>query len=482
MAVDYDLVILGGTAIGRYAAAQAVQWNARVALVEPQECDFTAELHHQTLIHVGSLAQQMRRSPFQGLYWEPEPSRTLQLQWQETRSWAQAIAEVLADQGARGHSLELLAAAGVDVVMGQGEFCRRPRWGVSVNGRILRARAFLLAPVVSAKVPAIAGLAEINYLTLNTLWQQSWQTPPDRLIILGSDPRGVELAQVFSRLGTQVTLITRARLLPYEDREAAHLIQAQLESEGIKVLTQAIVHGAEPIDNGVLLKVNDRTLEAEALLLATPGQLDLTALNLGSVGVKWQPHRIEVNRKLQTTHDQIYACGEVLGGYSNPTLGQYEAAIALHNALFWPSASVNYQQVPLALLTHPELARVGLTEAQARQTYGESLFILKQFTKMLTKAQIQGEPTGFCKVIVRRNGEILGAHWVGTAASEAMGMIALAMQQQIKVGAIAQLPFVSSTPAELLQAIAQQWQQQRLTPWQKNGVEAWLRLRRDWSS
>jgi pyruvate/2-oxoglutarate dehydrogenase complex dihydrolipoamide dehydrogenase (E3) component len=479
MAVDYDLVILGGTAAGRYAAIQAVQWKARVALVEPQVYNSTADLHHQTLIHLGSLSQQMRRSPFQGLQWGSAAERQLRLHWTEARSWAEAIAEVLTAQGSPGHSLELLAAAGVDVVQGQGEFCRLPRWGISVNGRLLRSRAFLLTPATQVRVPAIAGLANVGYLTFDTLWQQSWQTPPDRLFILGSDPRGVELAQVLSRLGTQVTLVTRTSLLPHADRQASHLIQAQLEAEGVRVLPQAIVHQVEPMGNGILLKVNDRSLAAEALLLATPVHLDLMALNLESVGVVWQPHSIVVNAKLQTTHSQIYACGEVLGGYSSQTLGQYEAAIALRNALIWPSARVNYPQVPLAVFTDPELARVGLTEAQAQQAYDEPLVVLTQFAKTLTKAQIQAETTGFCKVIVRRNGEIVGAHWVGTAASEAIGMIALAMQQRIKIGAIAQLPLISSTHAELLQAIAQQWQHRTQ---QRHGLEAWLRLRRDWSS
>ncbi|NJR65845.1 MAG: NAD(P)/FAD-dependent oxidoreductase [Leptolyngbyaceae cyanobacterium CRU_2_3] len=140
--------------------------------------------------------------------------------------------------------------------------------------------------------------------------------------------------------------------------------------------------------------------------------------------------------------------------------------------------------MPLALLTQPELARIGLTEAQARQSYGETgkpLIILKQFTKTLAKDQIQGETTGFCKLIVRHNGEILGGHWVGTAASEGIGILALAMQQKIKVSAIAQLPFVTPSHAELLQAIAQQWQQTTKLS-QRNLVESWFRLQRDWSS
>ncbi|NJR65844.1 MAG: FAD-dependent oxidoreductase [Leptolyngbyaceae cyanobacterium CRU_2_3] len=335
MAVDYDLVILGGTAVGRYAAAQAVQQSARVALVEPEGYSSMVEVHHQTLIQIGYLAQQMRRSPFQGLHWGQhwgqvtpelgaERSADLRLQWQDTQGWAAAIAEVLEDQGSKGQSLDLLTASGVDVVIGQGEFCRLPRWGLSVNGRLLRSRAFLLAPPTQARVPAIAGLANMRYLTLDTLWQQSGQTVPERLLILGSDPRGIELAQVFNRFGTQVTLICRSRLLPQEDYEASHLIQAQLESEGVKVITQARVNQAEPVGNQISLKVNDRILEANALLLATLRQLDLAALNLEAVGVKWNPQKITVNRKLQTTHAQIYACGEALGGYADLTLGQYE--------------------------------------------------------------------------------------------------------------------------------------------------------------
>ncbi len=473
---DYDLVIVGGSAVGRYAAARAVQTTTqamRVALVEPETFNDLSDLHHATFLHAAHLSHQIRRSSHWGL---PKEQRQLspRFQWQETLAWAQGALESLEDQAT---SLELLAASGVDVIVGQGEFLRRPRWGFSVNGRMLRSRSFLLAPAAVCHIPASAGLESVPFLTLETLWQQSWQTLPDRLmpdhlVIMGSDPRGIELAQAFNRLGTQVTLISSRPLLPSEDREAVNLIQAQLEAEGVDIFTQAIVQKIQSSDCAskiqVCLEWSDRpqshTIQADALLLATPPQVDLTHLNLESVGVEWHPYGIAVNRKLQTSNPDIYACGTALGGHADLALARHEAAVALKNvrspqsflSSFFPQ-TVRYERVPFVLKTAPELARVGLTEIQAQRHYGAEVMTLKQFTKTLPKAQIQDETTGFCKLIVRRNGEILGAHWVGTNASEGIGTIALAIEQNIKIQAIAQLSLPGFTDTEVLQAIAQQF-------------------------
>lgn len=472
MTPDYDLVILGGSEVARYAAAQAARRHARVALVEPNAPP--AVLHHQTLLY---------ESLYQGRSPQDPPQGSI---WPELKTRAQEVLEVMAESNLE-QSLDLLAAAGVDVVLGQAQFLRQ---GLGVNGRILRARSFLLAPAVAVRVPAIAGLIHAGLtqaLTPYTLWQQ--ETLPDRLIILGSSPTGVELAQALTRLGVKITLISSTRLLPYEDQEAAGLIQAQLEAEGVTLLTEAIVHSVQYSDprvsaqagdvqaqlNEVQIQVNEETLTADALLLATAPHLDLTALSLEAIGVQWTSRGIRVNRKLQTSSAHVYACGEAIGGYSSLSLAKYEAAIAVQNALFLPFSSVEYGSVPLALFTRPELARVGLTEAQARQRYAEVL-IAKQYVKTLVKAQIQQETTGFCKLIASRDGELLGAHWVGAAASEGIGTIALAMNQRMKLGAIAQLPQLSPTFTELLQQTAQRQPQSR------DWLENWFSFRRYWSS
>jgi pyruvate/2-oxoglutarate dehydrogenase complex dihydrolipoamide dehydrogenase (E3) component len=493
MAVDYDWVIVGGSATARYAAAQAAQRQARVAIVEPDpEANYLLPLlHRQTLLHAAQMSQRLRRLRLWG--WQTDRGLP---QWQAMTDWAEIAAEPLIEQGQAGGSLEQLAIAGVDVVVGQGEFCRRPDLGFAVNGRILRSRAFLLAPAVTAAIPPIAGLATIPYCTLETLWQKSGQ--PDRLIIVGNDPRGLELAQALNRLGTQVTLISGTTLLPQEDQEAAQLLLAQLEVEGVNILTQAVLTEAtihpitpdpathpdsSPVTSAITfqLQIGDRTLEADTLLLATASEINLMALNLGAVGVKWHPRGIQVNSRLQTTHPKIYACGASLGGNANEALAQHEAAIALQNALFLPTARVKDTQVPMVLRTTPQFARVGLTAGRAQQAYGRNVVILKQPMQMLISAQVQGETTGFCKLIVHRNGKILGAHWVGMGASEAIYPIALAIQQQIKIEALARLPVASPTVTEILQAIAQQWQQHRYQA-QAEWREGWFRWCRAWSS
>ncbi|MBD3882493.1 NAD(P)/FAD-dependent oxidoreductase [Phormidium tenue FACHB-886] len=472
MPVDYDLVILGGSAIARYAAARAAQTYARVALVEPASTPtLQFPSYRQTLIQTAAIAQQMRQASLWGL-----GDAAVSLNWQETIALASGVSESLQVQGVAGQSLELLAAAGVDVVVGQGEFRSQPL-GLSVGGRVLRSRRYLLAPAAQPLIPAIEGLASINYLTLETLWQQS--ELPDRLIILGGNPQGVELAQALNRLGVQVTWVSGDRLLPQEDPETVALLQIQLQTEGLHLLPQSQVQQVRQVGDSLEVITDRQRLSADAVLLATTPQLDLTLLNLAAIGVRWQPQGVAVDRQLRTRNKQVYACGEALGGYPLFSLARYEAEVALHNALFLPTAKVNYRHTPIALFTQPECVRIGLTEAAAKQRFREAPVVLRQFSKTLAKAQLQNETTGFCKLIVRQNGEILGAQWVGAGASEGIGTIALAIQQRISVKAIAQLPILSPTAAELLQETAQQWQQQRLT--QRQGwLETWFSLRRDW--
>jgi pyruvate/2-oxoglutarate dehydrogenase complex dihydrolipoamide dehydrogenase (E3) component len=190
-----------------------------------------------------------------------------------------------------------------------------------------------------------------------------------------------------------------------------------------------------------------------------------------------------LNEKLQTTNPRIYGCGDVAGGYQFPHLAQYEADIALNNALFFPWFKVDYLGIPWAIFTDPPLARVGLTEAQARRRYGKDVLVVRQYFKVLDKAQLLGETTGFCKLVVRQNGEILGASIVGAQASESIGEIALAIRRKLKVGVLADLPHASSTLTEIIGKTAIEWRRQRLkrNEMLQNFLEGFFNLRRHWS-
>lgn len=474
MTVDYDLIIVGGAAVGRYAAARANQLGARVALIEPPSPSSSLVLSLLTQVNQALRQQACLQQ------WGYQLDGTAKWNWSQTLQWAETLAETQAISIAAPHSLMQLTAAGVEVMRAEGAFCRQPQLGFMVGKRLLRGRNYLLAPRVEATIPPIEGLAAIQVATLNSDSRSNfWPTLPRQVLILGSDPRGIELAQVLNRLGTQVTLIVSSeQLLPQEDPEAAFLVQAILEAEGVTVLTQTQVSQVRAIDDQIWVQVGNRAITTEAMVLATKPHLRLACLNLEAAGVKWQPEGIRVNRKLQTTTSRIYACGESLGGYVSAALDQHEADVALHNALFLPTQSVDYSRIPWTLFTDPTLVRIGLTESQARKLYGNDVLVAQQPVQFLTTAQLSNDSNGFLKLIASHKGEILGAHAIAPQAQEWIGILALAMQQRLPLKALAQLPQPSPTFAELIQQTAAQLQQQRRREWQRELLETWFNFRR----
>lgn len=489
MTVEYDLIVIGGSTAATYAAVAAAHLNARVALIEPPEPQTNwlgyGAIYTQALTQVGCVAQQVCNAPQLGIssanadltQQQPVPF----IQWNEAMQWAKAIVYTQSEQ----NSLPILASLGVDVITGCGEFCRRPHLGFIVNNRRLRGRTYLIATGSRPAIPDIEGLQTIGYLTPADFWQLdlslrlrgSW-------VVIGGEPTGTQLAQTLARLNCEVTLVVSTpQILSAEDPEASSLVQGQLEAEGIRVLTESPVTQMRRIDDKKWVQAGNRAIEADEILLAAGQEPNVKSLNLEGVGVKYHQQGIELNEKLQTTNPQIYACGDVGGGYQFAHIAQYEASIALKNALFAPLFKVDYRGIPWAIFTDPQLARVGLTEAQARRRYHKDVFVVRQYFKTLDKAQLLGETTGFCKIVGRQNGEILGASIVGPDASELIGAIALAMRHKIKVGAIADFPQVSSTLSEILQKTAMEWRRQRLSRNKTlaNFLEGFFNLRRNWS-
>lgn len=485
MTVDYDLIIVGGASVGRYAAARANRLGARVALIEPSQSEPSQSEPSQSepFLWPALLVQlnyALRQQSWLQQWADQQTGIPLDwpLNWPQLHQWANTLTDTQATSIVVPYSLAQLAAEGVEVIRAEGAFCRHPQLGFSVTNRLVRGRTYLLAPSVEATVPAIEGLSTSLFTSLDS-GLPSGQTLPRQLLILGSDPRGIELAQVLNRLGTQVTLIVSSeQLLPHEDPDAAFLMQAMLEAEGVSILTATQISQVRQLNDQIWVQAGDRAILTERILLATKPQLSLASLNLEAASVKWQPHRIVVNRKLQTTHPRIYACGESLGGYVSTALDRHEADVALHNALFFPRKQVDYGRIPWVLFTDPPLVRIGLTEPQARQLYGNDVLVTQQSVKSLQKAQLCDDTTGFLKLITRRNGELLGAHGIATQASEWIGIIALAMQQRLNLKALAQLPVPSPTFAELIQRTADQLQQERRSEWQRELLETWFNFRR----
>jgi pyruvate/2-oxoglutarate dehydrogenase complex dihydrolipoamide dehydrogenase (E3) component len=461
--IDYDVVIIGGTLAGRYAALSATQLRAKVALVEPKA---RSELiHHHALNHIGNLSHLLDNARLLGietLCHDTQHKCQVSVKWQQAMHYAQSVVSNLHPQ----YSPAVLAAQGVDFIVGSGQFQSSPNLAFTVNNRLLRARCYLLACGSRPLIPEIDGLHKTGFVTLSNIMQHlSSPAPPKNWVIIGGVPQSIELAQVLARLGCTVTLVVRhPYLLPDIDPEIAQLLCCLLEAEGVRVLTQAPITQVRLIDNKKWIQAGYKAIETDEILVATKHQPNVDSLNLAAVDVKWNNHRLAVNQKLQTTNPRIWACGDVIGGYELANIANYEARIALENALFFPRFKVNYRHTPWAISTNPMLAQVGLTEVQAKHQYSpHRVLVLHQFYKTLTAAQLRDETTGICKLIVLDNGEILGASVVGAEAGELINLIALAISEKIKVSRLASLAPVYPSFSEILQQTSTDWRKQKLS-------------------
>jgi pyruvate/2-oxoglutarate dehydrogenase complex dihydrolipoamide dehydrogenase (E3) component len=350
----------------------------------------------------------------------------------------------------------------------------------------LYSRTYLLANGSRPLIPNIPGLDTIEYLTLTNIWDYLEKTTlPKNWVILGGIPQSIEIAQILAQFGCNITLIVKkSSIIPHLDPEINQLLIAQLEVNGVRVLTQTKVTQVRHIDNQKWVQAGNQAMETDEIFIATGQQPNLEYLNLSAVGIKYHQHRLVVNEKLQTTNHRIYACGDVIGGYNIDNLSNYEANIAIKNALFFPRVKVNYQSVPWGIYTYPRVAQIGLTEIQAKSQYPQNqVLVFKQYFKTATSAQIQGQITGICKLIVFKNGKILGCSILGIAAAELINIISLAINQNIKIQHLAKLSPIYPSLSEILIATAREWHKQRIN--KNHAVQellaSFFNFRRDWN-
>ncbi|MBD2778806.1 FAD-dependent oxidoreductase [Iningainema tapete] len=492
MTIDYDIVIIGGSLAGRYAALSATKLKAKVALVETKINDAVllvnspyGMIYHHAFTQTGNLYQMLGNTSQFGIntsHPQTQDQCLVCVNWQQAMLYADGVVSNLQEQD----SLAILSAQGVDVIVGSGQFQSSPNLAFIIGDRHLRARAYLLATGSVPAIPDIEGLQKTGFLTLPQIWQSlSSPNPPKKWVILGGVPQSIEVAQTLAKLGCSVILVVyRPQILShYLDSEILQLLYSQLEADGVRVI-QTPVTQVMRIDEQKWLQIGDKAIETDEILVAFAQQPNIEFLNLAAAGVKWYQNRLLVNDKLQTTNHRIYACGDVIGGYDCPNIANHEARIALQNSLFFPINKVSYQCIPWAIFTNPIVAQVGLTEAQAISQYNQNeVVVLRQYFKTLAVAQLQDQTTGICKLIVLNNGEILGASILGAEADELINLVALAIAQKIKVHHLASLSPIYPSFSEILAQTALQWSQQRLNRniATQEFLESFFLFRRNWN-
>ena len=471
MPVEYDLIVIGASPEGIYAALTATSFNARVALVEKPLAS-NQEISNRSLARLANLYHQYTTE-----FGLDSLGTSFNL------AQVKLATELILSAIAEGHSPARLGNLGVDIIEGQSEFCRLPDLALMTKDRPLRARAYLIATGSVPAIPYSSRLQEIGYLTPLSIWQEdNLLCFPKNLIVVGGTPSALELAQSFARLGKNITMVVEEQgILPQEDPEVSLLIQAQLEAEGVKIMTLAPLTQVKEIEGKKWVQAGTQALESDDILIAGVGQPNVDSLNLEGVGVKFGKDGILINEKMQTTNPIIYACGDVVGGYPLSHIACSEADMAVKNALFLPLFKVDYNSIPWTIFTDPQVARVGMTAIQARRCYGDEVKVVREYFKNIPLAQVLTKTTGFCQFMIGSRSEILGAYIVGSEAGELIGAIALAMRQKITLDKL--LSFPDITLSQIISQAVFSWQsdrRKRNRSWQNFLVNLFI-WRRNWT-
>ncbi len=428
-----DLVIIGGGAGGLVVASVAAQLGLAVTLIEKQDTLGGDCLHHgcvpsKTLIQTARVAALMRRGVEFGL-----PELVPQVDLGRVNDHVQAVIDAIQvhDDPQRFRDY------GCEVLLGQGGAFISSH-AVRVGERVIRARRFVIATGSSPFIPPLHGLAQAGFITNLDVF--SLRTLPQRLVVLGGGPIGLELGQAFARLGSAVSVVqSQPHILPQEDAEIADTLQTALAQEGatggIVFHTSTRAERVSREGEKRIVECSDGLrLEADAILVATGRRPNVAGLDLEAAGVAYDARGVTVDARLRTTRKHIYACGDVCGPYPFTHMAEYQAGIVISNAVFRFPKKVDYRVVPWVTYTDPELARVGLTEQQARER-GIEPTVLRFAFKDIDRALTEVDSTGMTKFVTHK-GRILGASILGPHAGELIHEIVLAMQAGVKIGTI----------------------------------------------
>ena len=447
-----DLVVIGGGAGGLVVASVAAQLGLDVVLINKEEAMGGDCLHYgcvpsKALLKSASVSHLMSNAERWGL-----ASVKPQVDMQEVNLAIKKAIDTIQVHDSR----ERFEALGCEVITGEAYFTSPSQ--IEVNNEKIDAKRFVIATGSSVFIPPIKGLDKVSYLTNEDMF--SLPVLPERLIVLGGGPVGVEMAQAYSRLGSEVTIVELAsRLISRMDKSASTILADVLSSENISVLLSAEVVEVSEQDDIKRVRLSDGSmLQADALLLAIGRRPVVDSLNLVKAGVSYSAKGIEVNRKMQSTNKRIFACGDVTGEMPLTHVAELQAGIVIANMIFKLPKKISYDVVPSVVYTEPEVAQVGITVEQCEKLKKGEVY---QFEiSQLDRAVTDNNKKGVAKILTD-NGRIVGAHIIAPHAGELIHELALAVQEKMKVSKITSLVHAYPSYSQLNKRLAGQYYAER---------------------
>ncbi|CAN5573277.1 hypothetical protein BH20ACI4_BH20ACI4_32320 [soil metagenome] len=460
MTETYDLIVIGGGSAGLVAAGGAGILGAKVALVEKNllggDCLYTGCVPSKSLIRSAKFANDAKRAEEFGF--EISDFKFKNDKFASVTNRVQKIIKTIEEHDAP----EVFEAMGVEVIFGSPKFLNKNEIEVSLKDsgekRTMKAKRFCVSTGSSPFVPPIEGLDDTGYITNEEVFHL--KELPERLIVLGGGAIGIEMGQAFQRLGAKVSIVEMGdRILSKEDEEVSVFMTGLLEKEGVKILTKSKAVKAETNAKGekiVTIEKDGKTdkITGDEILAAVGRKPNVKNLDLEKANVKFDEKKIFTDDYLRTSTKNIYAAGDVTNHFQFTHMADYEAQIVLQNCfLFFPfTKKADYSVVPWATFTEPEVARVGLTEKEARKKFGDIKIIKVEFEEN-DRAHAEGETEGFAKIILDGK-KIVGAHIVGLRAGELIHEFVLAMKLGLSLDDLSKAIHIYPTLSKITQAVA----------------------------
>ncbi|MEO9458493.1 MAG: FAD-dependent oxidoreductase [Lentilitoribacter sp.] len=330
-------------------------------------------------------------------------------------------------------SPERFRSLGVNVIEQAGVFIDADT--VQAGDTIIKARRYVIATGSSAFVPPIPGIDEVDYLINETIFEQTER--PDHLIVIGGGPIGMEMAQAHQRLGSKVTVVEGFKALGKDDPELAAVVLKRIREEGVEILEDTKVVKLSKAKSGVSVTVEtsdgQRDIEGSHVLVATGRAANVNGLGLEQAQIDYDRRGIKVGDNMRTSNKRVYAIGDVAGGFQFTHVAGYHAGLVVQQILFRLPAKENREIIPWATYTEPELSNVGLTEAQAREKYGDTITVLKWEYAENDRARAERKTDGLIKIVADKKGRLVGVAIAGAGAGEMINMWALAITNKMKL-------------------------------------------------
>lgn len=473
---EVNTVVIGGGSAGLVASLIIAGARARVVLVEQHrmggDCLYTGCVPSKSLIRSGRIKHLIDSASDFGL-----KNAGAEVDFPAVMERVRRIIASIEPHD----SPERFTSLGVECVAGKAHI--ESPYLVRVDGREITTRSIVLATGARPLIPPVPGLDKIDYLTSDNIWDL--EELPGRLLVIGGGPIGCELSQAFGNLGSKVTQMEMApRILMREDPEVSELLTDRFREQGIKVLTghKAVEFGRDEEGDYVEAEFEGEFVREhfDRVLLALGRKPNVEGFGLEELEVPLTASgAVEVDQYLRTAYPNIYACGDVAGPYQFTHMASHQAWFAAMNALAGPFRRVNYKAVPWATFTDPEIARVGLSELEAKER-GIDFEVTRYDLDLHDRALADGENRGFVKVLTPPGKDrILGATIVGYHAADAIGEFVLAMTHGMGLGKIAAATHIYPTILEANKFAANAWRKKHLPekvfPW----LERYFRWQRD---